>query len=275
MVQLWEEGDEEVGKSNHYHNIAINALAKAKTSRDPQIAYDLLLRMQRSETFPPDIITYTSVIECFAKSTDPRAASISLELLQHAEDVYEETSDPKMMPNHRIYTMTIHSLCVDPVLDNVVQARRLLKKLCQLYEETQHPDLQPNAYPFNYLLNCAGKCSGSVEEKIKAFKIATKTYSELRESSTLQIDTYTYNFWFKCCNNLLPIGDLRSKALTMAFKQCTADGLLGPETLSRFLRGSPQDLVVELLDLDARWDYTFYGKLKVDDFPPNWSRNVR
>jgi hypothetical protein len=145
--------------------------------------------------------------------------------------------------------------------------------------------------------------------KLEAFQIATKTYQEMRQSSTVRPDSYTYAFWIKCCNNLLKreevrngarIGnggngadDLRSKCIKYAFEDCKKHGLLSSEVLNRLLQGSPRWLVDELLIWDRGSSESgngirptissatlreqpnhSYRKIFIRDLPPSWSRNV-
>lgn len=274
MHALWASGDTVADPSNRYYNMVINALAKNKNGVDPREAYDLLLQMQASKDCKPDVITYTSVIECFSKSTDLNAPRTSVELLRQAEADYKRTNNPKMMPNMRTYSMAILAANTNPTLENVLQARELLVELLSLYDETGNPDLEPNAFPFNYALNCAANCIGTSEEKVKAFQAAAQTYNDLRKRDSVLPDSYTYGFWFKCCNNLLPDCEIRTKGLTLSFEQCKADGLVSSENLRRLLARTPPDLVRSILDLGPKTLHD-YRQLTLEDLPPDWSRNVR
>jgi hypothetical protein len=275
MLRLGKGGDKAAAPSNRHFNIVINALAKSHEYLDARKAYDLLSQMQASETCTPDIISYTSVIECFSKSTEQDADQTSLHLLQEVTDVYEETKDPQMMPNLRTYTMVIKALATNPTLANVGKARELLTRLVGLYEETKDSRLQPSAFPYNYVLNCAANCLGSPEEKLRAFQTAAQTYNEMRKSDNVKPDSFTYAFWFKCCNNLLPAGPLRTKGVTYAFEECRKDGLVSPETFNRLLAGTPPDVVAILLGLQQATSPSIYRRFTLEDFPPSWSRNVK
>lgn len=274
MRALWREGDESAKPSNRHFNIVINSMAKSETL-DPWKAHELLLQMQSSKRTQPDIISFTSVIECFSKSTDPRAAEMSINLLRQASLLYEETAQTELMPNLRTYSMVISSMATNPIFENVEMARSLLVELLEKYEESGHKDLKPNAFPFNYALNCAANCIGNDQEKSKAFQLAAKTYNDLRKSTLTSPDSHSYAFWFKCCNNLLPLGEIRTKGISLAFNQCKADGLLGSETLHRFLAGSSPDIVSELLELEPKTSPSVYRKMTIDDLPPSWSRNIQ
>lgn len=260
--------------TNRHYNVVINALAKCKYP-DAQKAQNLLRDLQALETYSPDIITYTSVIECFSKSSNQDAAGICLELFEEAIDLYQATGDEEIMPNLRSYTVAIRAVSTNPTPENVQISRDLLERLQKSYEDTMDKSLRPNTYPFNYVINCAANCIGSTDDKCEAFKIAAKTYNEVRKSKFVEPDSFTYAFWFKCCNNLLPQGETRTKGVTLAFQQCTRSGLVAPETLKRFLAGTPQKLVTSLLDIPDNTHPAVYRKYTLEDIPPGWSRNVR
>eukprot|EP00980_Cylindrotheca_fusiformis_P016257 scaffold4829_cov129-Cylindrotheca_fusiformis.AAC.17 len=262
--------------STRLYNVLINALAKSRTP-DARKAYSLLLEMQASgsDACSPDIISYTSVIECYSKSTDSEAAVVGMELLEQANSLYQASGDESIMPNLRTYTMVIRAVSTDPTLQNIQTTRSLLDQLVELYAETQNTELRPNAFPYNYVLNCAANCVGTRQDKMKAFQIAAKTYIEMRKTEFIEPDSFTYAFWFKCCNNLLPDGNLRTRGLTYAFEQCKQDGLVSKEAMRRFLAGTPPNVVTSLLDIPSDTPPAAYRRYSVDDFPPSWSRNIR
>jgi len=275
MRELWLAGDTAAQPSNRHYNIAINALAKSRKNLDARKAYELLLQMQASKDYQPDIITYTSVIECFSKSNEPDAADMAVDLLRQAAAVYEETQDPKMQPNTLTYSLVISAANCNPTLKNVERAREILSELLLLSEGSRDPNLRLNAYPFNYALNCAANCIGSAQDKVRAFQIGAQSYNDIRKCETVQPDSYTYAFWFKCCNNLLSEGDLRTKGLTLAFEQCKIDGLVSSETLRRLLAGTPPTVVRSMLNTDPNLSGQELRELSIDDLPASWSRNVR
>ena len=269
MQDVWD-----LKPSSRHYNVVINALAKSRYP-DARKAYNYFLQMQASETCNPDIISYTTVLECFSKSKDPEAAEIGMNLLEEAINIYDETGNLDMKPNMRTYTMAIRTLSTNSIPKNILKARDLLTRLVDQYEETNDPDLCPNAFPYNYVLDCAANCIGSEKEKLKAFQIAAKTYNDVRHSKIIDADSFTYAFWIKCCNNLLPDGELRTKGVTYAFEQCRNDGLVSSETLKRMLAGTPPKVVSSLLDIKPGTSPTVYRKLSLDDIPPSWSRNIK
>jgi pentatricopeptide repeat protein len=267
MEQLWKEGDYAVEPNNRIFNMVINAYAKSDDFFAARKAFDLLGRMKTSSKCQPDIISYTSVMECLSKSADPKAVQQAEELLDEAFRRYEETKDPALMPNLRTFTMAILTLAKNH--GSVVKARALLTQCMDLYIETKNPLLLPNEYPYNYVLNCA---ANTLENQQEAFKIATQTYQEMRQSKTVNPDSFTYAFWLKCCNNLLPESDLRTKCVSYAFEECKKEGLVSKEVLTRLFQGN-RPTVVNLL-LENQTNRQPYRSVKVQDLPPAWSRRT-
>jgi hypothetical protein len=275
MHELWEQGDTSLIPSTMYYNMAINEIAKDKNKVDGKKALEVFDLLQSSRFVDPDIISYTSVIESLSKSDDPLAAERSLELFNEVSQLFSMKEDPELMPNLRTYTMAILSLTKNPTISNVVQARNLLTQLEERYGETKDTKLRPNAYPYNYVLNCAASCIGDAGDKLKAFQIATQTYNDLRKSEHVIPDSYTYSFWIKCSNNLLPIGELRTKCISLSFNQCKKDGLVNEAVLRRLLAGTPLELLGSLLKIDGKNSSVNYRRLTLEDLPLSWSRNVR
>mmetsp|Transcript_16855 Transcript_16855/g.38929 ORF Transcript_16855/g.38929 Transcript_16855/m.38929 type:complete len:751 (+) Transcript_16855:97-2349(+) len=275
MHECWESGDTSLKPATAFYNMAINTIAKSRGTVDPQQALKILNLIELSQVCDPDIISYTTVIECFSKSTDPTAAERSLDLFYEAWQIYQEREAPEMMPNLRTYTMVILSLSKASTLENIVKARDLLSQLNDLYSKSKDPKLRPNAYPYNYVLNSAASCVGDAGDKLKAFQIAAQTYNDIRNSDHISPDSYTYAFWFKLCNHLLPEGALRRKSIMYSFEQCKKDGMLSKAALERLLLGTPNDILEDILDLQPRVSSAAYKKMKLSDFPPSWSRNIR
>ena len=277
MERLWERGDSSVQPTNRMFNMVINAYAKGKNRDAWRKAIRLLESMKQSEFCQPDVVSYTSVVECLSKSTDPQAAAKAEELLLEAFQRYQDTKDGSLRPNARTFSMVILTLA--RTNGSAVKARELLLQLLELYEETKDPDLRPNEYPYNYVLNCA---ANTIDEnkKLEAFQIATLTYQEMRKSNLVRPDSFTNAFWLKCCNNLIPSGDLRKKCVEYSFEECKNEGLVSNEVLLRLTQGNSPKLVDKLLDLpeDERVGgmkrTAFRRVFKVQDLPRAWSRNV-
>jgi hypothetical protein len=215
-----------------------------------------------------DIISYTSVMECYANSADPNASLAAVELLETCFE--KSTKDPSLRPNLRTFTMAILALARCPRQGNALKARELLTRLVELYERTGDASLKPNEYPYNYVLNCAANTMGP--DKLDAFSIATKTFQEMRNSTLVQPDSFTYAFWVKACNNLLPPrSELHTKCVSFAFEECKKDGFVTNEVLTRLQQGSSANVIQSLLGSNTKG----YRNLQVQDLSPSWSRNTK
>lgn len=271
MVQLWDAGDTAIEPNNRNFNMVINAYAKSKDPLAVRKALDLLERMKRSHRYQPDTVSYTSVLECLSSSVDPGAPDTAEKLLQELFDRYQATGLSCNMPNLRTFTMTILTFVKNK--GSVDRAYKLLQQLEQLYERTKEPQLQPNAFPYNYVLNCA---ANTQTDKLAAFQIASKTYQALRKSKHGAVpDVYTYSFWFKCCSRLLPSCDLRDRCVTYAFDECKKMGLVSNEILTRLFQGNRIELVEKMLEIKEQQQRPFYrSHVSVASLPPSWSRNT-
>jgi pentatricopeptide repeat protein len=251
VEHLWAKGDTSLEYTNRIYNMVLNAFAKTYNGKRflSSKAMDLLSRMKQSthNQCQPDIISYTSTLECLAQSSDPMASELADELLQEVKMRYATTNALQLRPNLRTYTMTIQALARNN--GNIVRARELLTELVQQYEQSGYdPQLKPNTFPYNYVLNCAANTMNP-DKRLQAFQIATQTYQEMRKSNSIHPDSYSYAFWFKCCNNLLDPGALRTKGIMYAFEECKRDGLVSDEVLTRLIQGCPNDVVTSLLDV--------------------------
>jgi Pentatricopeptide repeat domain len=271
-AQLWDSGDRSMDPNNRLFNMVINAHAKSGHASSAGHALALLNRMKRSDLYPPDIITYTSVMECCSKSLDRDMRAHVTALLEEVQQLYSDTKDAALMPNLRTYTVAIQNH------ENVAEARSLLNQLLSQYELTLDERLKPNAYPYNYVINCAANTVGTDSEKQAAFQIAAETFQSVRGSKILSPDSYTYAFWIKCCNNLLRSekeGDLRSKCISFAFEECKQRGLVTNEVLQR-LQANSQSLVTKLLPMatDNKQTMTSRRIVQVEDVPRAWCREA-
>ena len=195
-------------------------------------------------TFRPDIFVYTNVIDAFAQSRLADSVRICLELLNRVEKrSLLPKDDPRyLMPNVRTYTSVILALANSRQSGNIEKAQELLNRMNNMYQKTGNENVLPNAYTYNYVINCAANTLGKEEdeeqednEKSNAFKIALNAFQELRKQNIA--NSFTYAFFIKACVNLLPPSDVRSKIIEQAFMECCKDGQVTDQVIHRVLRG--------------------------------------
>ena len=279
LESCWLRGDYEMEPTNRIFNMIINAYAKSNDKRAWRKAMHLLDRMKimaahskALEAVQPDIITITSIMDCLSKALDPQVSQLAKSLLHEAFDRYHETLDIRDRPNLRTYTMAILTLAKNH--GSVVEARQLLDNLVELYKETGDPSLQPNAYPYNYVLNCAA--STVSDDPAQAFQIATRTFQDLRQAHLA--DSYSYAFWIKCCIHLVTSEELKRKCVRYAFDECKRDGLVTAEVLFRLSQALPRRVVMEEM-LEGKVSASggagagsSHANVSINDLPEAWTR---
>ena len=80
--------------------------------------------------------------------------------------------------------------------------------------------VEPNQYTYNAVLNACAYSYGDAEERAGVFKIAHRTFSELRRSRYYKPDAITYGTFLRCCNRLIPEGKTRDNMIESVFQSC-------------------------------------------------------
>jgi hypothetical protein len=122
LEQLWAAGDVSIDRTN----IVYNVVAKTRGG-GRMVSAKARIRRMKSRQCQPDIILYTSAIECISNSGDTQAPELAETLFAEATARYHETQSRALMPNLRFYIMTIQALAKNN--GNVVRARALLVQL--------------------------------------------------------------------------------------------------------------------------------------------------
>ena len=292
MEECWKVGDTSMPPSRLIYNMVMNAYAKSQHSQAAPRAWRLLRRMQDSKWSDchPDIISFTSCLECLAQPhcSLPNPAGLAAQLLHEAGERYrvlahaqpEREDLEQYRPNLRTYTMAIQTLANHG--GSAQQARDWLTQLCDEYQRTKLPSLQPNTYPYNYVLNCAANTvgeDGSSERQLEAFQIATQTFQEMRHSSetnnhsAIEPDSFSYAFWLKCCHKLLsPGSDFQRQCAQLAWKECQNRELVTEHVLQRY-----RQIMGDWNDDDNRKESKPSAKRTKPEAPPTkwaWSRQA-
>ena len=229
----------------------------------------------KKESCKPDLICYSIVIDAFANSRLPEASSVALRLLNAVETKYE-AGDVSMKPNARLYTAVILSLVHSPLLDDDLSEHiNNAQQAWATLERMMDNDVQPNAYTYNYIINCAAEsASGDIDDQKVSFEIALRAFQALRKDGLC--DSFTFAFMIKASNNLLPPGDFRSKVVSKAFVECCKSGYLNDIILDRLWRGLTPTQFYKLIGEDksrVRDSYQEKSPIKTNQLLEAWSAN--
>ena len=233
--------------------------------------------IDKKESCKPDLICYSIVIDAFANSRLPEASSVALRLLKAVETKYEAGGDVSMKPNARLYTAVILSLVHSPLLDDDLSDKHTnnAQRAWAILEKMIDNDVQPNAYTYNYIINCAAEsASGDIDDQKVSFEIALRAFQALRKDGLC--DSFTFAFMIKACNNLLPSGELRSKVISKTFVECCQNGHLNDTILDRLWRGLTPTQFYKLVGEEkpgVRDSYLEKSPIKTNQLPEAWSAN--
>ena len=116
----------------------------------------------------PDRISYTSVIDAFAASNERDAAFKAEALLNRMEQLYRETGNESIKPDTIAYNNVLNAFSKyseqqtgqsvnmnkDSSMDNLGErCEKLLQRMERLYIEGENPDVRPDTYSYNSVIN--------------------------------------------------------------------------------------------------------------------------
>jgi len=243
------------------------------------------------ESLQPDMIIYSTVIDAIARSGMVDSSCLALHMLDKVECAYLNTrdadvgkgmeSDESMKPSAKTYSCVLLALANDRKAGNDQKAWDMLDRMKVV-------GVQPNAFTYNYIINCASYFVPSDDDveirqrkKMETFKIALASFQSLRRcittTTTLDAgpDSFTYSFFLKACLNLLPPDDTRRNVVRQTVKECCERGVMSDQILRRLVRRLSEVEVIDLLSYCGSDSIEVNLKMvKVADLAPDWSRNV-
>lgn len=96
--------------------------------------------------------TYNTLINALAKSGGGETAARAEEILKVMEEKYA-AGDKSYKPNTRSHTSVIDAWAKSGELGAASRAEQILMNLRNLYETTGDPDIKPNVYTANAVMN--------------------------------------------------------------------------------------------------------------------------
>jgi len=277
MEEQYQRGRNECRPSLQLYSAIITAYGRSGEVDSGHKALDIFYHLGdlsdrggKWDALKPDTFIYSSVLDAIGKTRVEGGADIALDILSEVESIYEKTHDELCKPSVRLYTAVIFVLSQCRQDGNAQRAYEILSQMERQYKESDDKNDLPNSFTYNYAINCAANTLGPLEKKDPAFKVALYAFQSLRKSPIDKPNSFTYAFMLKACNSLLPLGDIRYKVVTQAFKECCNEGMLSNEVLKWLLKGVPAEVGRELLQYPDRG----YRRLQVRDLPAEWSCNA-
>jgi pentatricopeptide repeat protein len=205
----------------------------------------------------PDVITFSSVIDIWAKSGDSEAPDRAEAVLRQMSGIAK--------PNVKTYTATIQAHARGQDRDKAKRAQEVLQRMKGDYKNG-NLDAEPNIYVYNAVLNAAEFTVGNESELEVAFQVACETFDEVRSSETLKPDHVTYGTFMGVISQLMPKSNIRDDMVQLVFRRCCLDGQLSSMVLKKFKEAADTPQYLTLMGK---------GKYSESNLPKEWICNVR
>jgi pentatricopeptide repeat protein len=211
---------------------------------------------QGNECVKPNVQTYTSLIDAYAKNRDADAAKRAEAILNRMEE------DGRVLPNVRTYTAVIQNYARSDDPAKAIHAQGILHRMKDDYARGNE-EARPSVVTYNALLNACEFSHGDESDMEHAFEVACETLDEVRSSDYLTPDDITYGTFLGVISKLMPNSDTRNELVELVFKRCCVDGQLGPVVLKKLKDAASVSRYKKLL-----------GDAKEESLPFKWTCNV-
>jgi len=284
------------------YTTVIDCIARSQIKDAPQKAEAWLEKLEQKyqETqdvsLQPNIRTYTSVIHAWSRSKHPEAPHRAEEILKKI-DVHNEGQDNSndknsMIPNTRTYTMVISCWVRSQELSKPQKALQLLKHVSDQYKLTKDPNIQPNTFIYNAVIDACAKCPAREhdfpDQQRAALKIAFAVFKALQIDPHAMANHITYSTLLKAVNNLLPRipyydapnkeqndnANSRKQIVKKLFESCKKDGLIDPNVLKQMRQCTDSDEFLELIGEDSPIFDKKTGRVDFSKMPQEWGKHV-
>lgn len=168
------------------YTVFLGGLARSKERDLARQAEDALERM-RSHGVQPDMVAYTSVLNCWSKAVSRReremAASRTLHLLEDMERRYVRHEEYHVKPSLVTYATAIRAIgrSLDPQASNLAEA--ILDRMYHLHRTGLIANLKPTTQTYNALLHALSMSPGSESQKLKYARRAEEILMKMRRLS--------------------------------------------------------------------------------------------
>ena len=186
----------------------------------------------------PDVISFTSVLNVWAKSKEPNKTIQTQKILSLLLKMSSQSRWSKRLK------------ITSPIPFNAVL------NTCAFAAFDKNNDM------------------ADLDTRKTALRVAVSTFSELRKQRGIQPDTISYGNMLKCCSNLMPVGTARTDLAKKVFELCCADGLVGEMVWNEVRRSIPYKVIAQ--EILPRKYHVRGGipKTRLRDVPPHWRVNV-
>eukprot|EP00573_Skeletonema_grethae_P005857 CAMPEP_0201695326 /NCGR_PEP_ID=MMETSP0578-20130828/7331_1 /ASSEMBLY_ACC=CAM_ASM_000663 /TAXON_ID=267565 /ORGANISM="Skeletonema grethea, Strain CCMP 1804" /LENGTH=1306 /DNA_ID=CAMNT_0048181169 /DNA_START=426 /DNA_END=4346 /DNA_ORIENTATION=- len=271
MDRLNKSGNTDVKPDTITFNAVIDAWARSGCKRGPQRAEQILNHMDElyqggNIDVKPDTYTYNTLINALAKSGDGGSAARAEEILSIMEQRYS-AGDKSFKPNTRSHTSVIDAWAKSGEQGAAMRAEAILTNLRNLYENTKDPDIKPNVYTANAVMNACAFTKHDVDRE-EALEMAFRVFEWLDSQPDIKPDAYTFTIMLSVCANLIPKEEapVRFESAKMLFEKCCESGHVNDHVLWKLKLTVNEFEYHQLVGAGV--------ETKAQDLPQQWSRAV-
>jgi hypothetical protein len=290
------EGDKAAECAYQALEILQEAKQKYKETQDPALM--------------PDVMTYTTVMDTFARCGMYKTTLKAEELLRELKNEYEKSKNKRQNPNYRTYTTLITAWsrtkspesperaeailkqmgddpmtrpnartyttliqCYAKSRDNnkARRALEILRDMKEMYKETGNAEIRPNILTYNAAIDACARCQGNLEQQGNAIKIAFAILKAAEQDEHVQPNHITYATLIRATAHQLTSGPERSKVAAAVFTKAKEKGLVDFTTLKNLRKAVDITTMAELCDGIADQN----GSVDYNNIPAAWSKNIK
>ena len=189
MEDLYDSGELEDPPSVISYTTVIDGFARSKAEGASMRAESFLRRMMDRDDLSPNAVTYNSVINAHVQSYNIEAAEI---LLREMHETFLRTGNMDIRPTMQSYSVVISGIARSRRKDAGERAERILEQI-QNMSRSGDLDKPPDLILYNTVLNCWAKSSATPERASRAVAFLEK----MRDDKIVP-DVITYNTIIHC-----------------------------------------------------------------------------
>jgi len=245
---------------------------------DATHAARLLAEMEKAYHRSSDVVVqpttenFNDVMQAWSTSKKQGAAIHAESLLKKLETAYAE-GDVSLQPNADSYRWALEAWASSPSRDKLNHAVTIISRMKDLTEGSEDDHAKPTVHVFNAFIHVCGTADkGSTADKKYNLKLAINTVEEMRKRGEAP-NSETFRRLLEACQNLLPMGKERSRAVENIFKNCCDLGLVDDEVLAQFRAVASEELFTDVVIANTTEDAA-EGTKSSKMVPDAWTRNV-
>ena len=278
------------------YNAVLNALASGSQVDKAIRAEDIVHRMKEQsmegDDCQPDIYSYQSLIQAWAKTPLPGSPQKAERILRYMDEqsekgnmglspnVYCFTSKSiwvpcffflrdalsNLVPLNHVLLATIHAWAKSTEKNRAKCAYELLQHMTKRYLENYSTRVKPNVVAFTAVLNA---CSYPMDdsERQESFHIAQRTMDELSCGVYDKPNFLSYAAFLAVCASCLDEGEACDDIVETVFEECTRRGQVGQIVLRKLQEAASPELFDRLVGQYEQVDGSFH-------LPRKWARRI-